>query len=1413
MTHATQSAKQPASAPVKKAAARSVPAAPVSAVQEHLAFQLIEEPVTAAPEEIEANSAAADAIEEASPYGVIIEDGLPAGEGQINRSEFMDDLAPVIESTADALLRPEGRTAKDCPYLTFWVDYYRKQSAAHIERAIVRYVRPQQTDLDGIRQAILAHVRDAVAAWVERRAVEVPGEIDWRVNDDHVQDAPGDGAVAQRMGSEGHGAPAAPGSAAAIRGQLDGDGTALDSGIRNRMEQSFGTSFRQVRIHTDGNAVSMARSYQAKAFTVGQDVAFGAGQYQPGTLAGDLLLAHELAHTIQQRGATVESSATDAHELDATRAALGAIFPETDLGSAPRFRSGLSLRRCGTGEEPAPEGVSEKEYADTIAELMQLYAKQAELDKSSPEQAKIDQRIRELSARVWGWGVQLSDKQLRRAVESGEDVRAKIGKPFAIDADEDTAKTSPASVVPAKDFETIDLAGIKFKASTDDSRVLLLWNKKDLYVLPARGLVYTAQPPATQTQASGPVFGVPVAGHAGAYLVKTDHGVGMMVDAGGKTSGAPEILMPTSLAYLQARMNVREIDGALLSHSHADHVSNIPTLVQQQRLGGSIYVWPGWEQATKGPMAAVWQALQDPNFTQFGKGPGWQPTQVAAQQIPGPAGTTGVTQGTMQIGSVQMDFVTSTDKLRRYVQALSAGESGTKFADAASKLVRITPIGGKFNLLVVGDLRGSDLKELHKQMGDANFRDFVKDTRVLGGIQHHLGAVNNKADVEGIRLLLKAIGPTAEPLTAVVQTGEAKNENLIKALQESGVRVVTLGEIDPAKLASVTFTTKGELRSQRASVFEAGETIRAAQQRIVSLTLAAEALEKYPDEVRTVGKTPSEIATGLRAEANRLRMLVDARQELATSKLHASTAIPNVENQLQQNERDLKRVEGAEAEVGGQIQVLARFRPRAEEIRAERQRSRQRGESSLRLRQLIAQVMPEQAQKILAEELSQESLSKRGERRARRAARARLKEQGRLSQLAEPGAPRFTGIVSPRGGVAVVLIASEILALAEPIVSQYVQEKKEAKHKDFYTFFEVASWWQERGASVPVTGLVDDKEVADAHLLSSAKRRIWTDLPKERQVPESELDDESKSAKPLEKLYIPQMIFWKDPSVVWDSFRNWVSSNVKDYDDYASEFKDVNNPAIRHIYKPGFEDWLWEIRTGKIEDGHVVDVWQFSPELTVIMQATAKRVIQGTEQKIEKEKARKGTSGVSKQTTIGPAVSSSDDDPWIGQPATALTGIGKFKASASRKVYGNYRFRETERPLWSKEDEPTFLVYGSESGPKAGYVLIGGGDYNTYQAMRSARVWTYDPEGAVKLPRPTVKSHEVVPTEPVRTPREAYAEAAKRRGEGEFVPSSGSIFYGEQRFPYYAPNESALLWVKKDDLTIEPFTPARMPAK
>ena len=82
-----------------------------------------------------------------------------------------------------------------------------------------------------------------------------------------------------------------------------GGGQPLGGDVGEEMRTAFGRSFDDVRIHADGESSRISRSLGARAFTVGSDIFFGAGEHQPDSASGKHMLAHELAHVVADGGA------------------------------------------------------------------------------------------------------------------------------------------------------------------------------------------------------------------------------------------------------------------------------------------------------------------------------------------------------------------------------------------------------------------------------------------------------------------------------------------------------------------------------------------------------------------------------------------------------------------------------------------------------------------------------------------------------------------------------------------------------------------------------------------------------------------------------------------------------------------------------------------------------------------------------------------------------------------------------------------------------------------------------------------------------------------------------------------------------------------------------------------------------
>ena len=120
-----------------------------------------------------------------------------------------------------------------------------------------------------------------------------------------------------------------------VHDALVSPGQPLDLSLRSYFEPLFGHGFGEVRIHADPAAIRSAKAMRAAAYTVGSSIVFDAHRYPPGSLQGRRLLAHELAHTLQQRGAAKTErpalgSPGDSYEKDAeevaTMVAAGRVF-------------------------------------------------------------------------------------------------------------------------------------------------------------------------------------------------------------------------------------------------------------------------------------------------------------------------------------------------------------------------------------------------------------------------------------------------------------------------------------------------------------------------------------------------------------------------------------------------------------------------------------------------------------------------------------------------------------------------------------------------------------------------------------------------------------------------------------------------------------------------------------------------------------------------------------------------------------------------------------------------------------------------------------------------------------------------------------------------------------------------------
>jgi Domain of unknown function (DUF4157) len=126
-------------------------------------------------------------------------------------------------------------------------------------------------------------------------------------------------------------------------------GVPLEPGLRRGLERGFGADLGDVRIHAGETAARSARTLGAAAYTVGNDVVFGAGRWAPHRPEGRRLLAHELTHVLQQRPAAGSGGLPDAEreaDVASARVAAGLRTPR------PQVRTGLAVARQDENKPP-----------------------------------------------------------------------------------------------------------------------------------------------------------------------------------------------------------------------------------------------------------------------------------------------------------------------------------------------------------------------------------------------------------------------------------------------------------------------------------------------------------------------------------------------------------------------------------------------------------------------------------------------------------------------------------------------------------------------------------------------------------------------------------------------------------------------------------------------------------------------------------------------------------------------------------------------------------------------------------------------------------------------------------------------------------------------------------------------------
>ena len=184
----------------------------------------------------------------------------------------------------------------------------------------------------------------------------------------HLQALAGNASVSRLIEDE-----QAPDKVRAVVGQ--GAGERLDAETARSMSARFGEDFSDVRIHQGGSAAESARAVSAHAYTVGSDVVFDSGRYDPSSPAGQRTLAHELTHVIQQRQGAVSGSD------------IGGGLAVSDPGDQYERAASANADRVMSGSAPAPAAVSAQRATDEDESVAQSVAQREDVPEEEDEES------------------------------------------------------------------------------------------------------------------------------------------------------------------------------------------------------------------------------------------------------------------------------------------------------------------------------------------------------------------------------------------------------------------------------------------------------------------------------------------------------------------------------------------------------------------------------------------------------------------------------------------------------------------------------------------------------------------------------------------------------------------------------------------------------------------------------------------------------------------------------------------------------------------------------------------------------------------------------------------------------------------------------------------------------------------
>ena len=852
----------------------------------------------------------------------------------------------------------------------------------------------------------------------------------------------------------------------------------------------------------------------------------------------------------------------------------------------------------------------------------------------------------------------------------------------------------------------------------DDSSLAVITEDDELFVLPGAGLLRVPPPhlaqadlqTVRQTGDAGPFMQIPSTGASGSRLFRAGPRAVLMVDAGGSRRGLNPVVY---LSQLFAALNQLNSDGRIrrvdLLHRHGDHFNRLPDVVQQAGISPGSVFFPA-EFQTAGANRDYDRMMREMRSV-FGAG--WSPQAASLRAV-----SSELVMGRFRFGTLEVQDVALRSSLRRLARE----------ADRGSLLRRVTRTTDGASMVILGDLRGSDLNDLRTHMEAhraGSWNRFFAGAQQISGFSHHAGAMT-AGDVEGIMRLLDATLLQTGRLQAVVQTNTGEHAraraDTLELLQRLGVELVYTDMPTGSQPTSSAGATRDRTRTT-------GPDARAPAPITSAFTQGAERLHQLELARQTYLRwRPMAEAQGADAVARYERELQEITASMQTlrdalrASAEAMVRVRTSGSQTPQGGRDYSgSTQGARFQAS--LQAIPNTTPAETRLRGEgfRQLERLRSIPAEQVsdrvavyRALVLGEYSDRAFRYMARQIEPGRLNElltgpRGGPTAREVAFRRVRAEFHFRQSVLPSGVSLRGIRGVRGGAfrgaGWLALLAEAVNLGAEVHRTVAIGEQTAHRQNVVPFLRRIMFWQNLGVNPRMaavdSGIVSSTIVRDPDEIAAGLR-------------------EDRFAYVLMEHSEAEPVF-TDAELL--RLVAYLVHQVRNYDEYATLFIDSGQDAIRHVPAADSDNWdshRWEIRVGHFEESgldHIVERWVELPRLTELLQAWTRRLIANTTEALRQQSEGQGPEENDAESLVGGLSVARDRVQGTarlrapGTPTTVVEVRNQITGGGA-SVPDHRRFELRTVQWWSP---PTFFVYESN---RSGKVLVGGADHNTFAVLR-----------------------------------------------------------------------------------------------